>query len=214
MLPGKQTKHGEIGKPTLYHLVWRGKKKVDRTNGRVAVPQWSDQPNWSNRSRTLIAINHNTSDGCWRDFNKGTRTEKDSEKKAQAIRCEWMFGDKFDALPEEEFPWAKPEGFEAAGCRVSSSGFLGWRWRWRWGGGGSLSSVMEECGAVSLGSGIPFHTVVKKKEGKGWGGVGPLFSQSFAGWTSCSSGLFSIPRNSSSNSLSLLKVTLLKASLC
>lgn len=59
---------------------------------------------------------------------------------------------------------------------------------------------MEECGAVSLGQGIPFHTLVKKKKkgrrrGKGLGGAGPL-SQAFQGWTSCSSGLFSIPRNS------------------
>lgn len=63
-----------------------------------------------------------------------------------------------------------------------------------------MSSVMEECGAVSLGQGIPFHTLVKrKKEGQeekdGLGGVGPL-SQTFEDWTLCSSGLFSIPGNS------------------
>lgn len=46
------------------------------------------------------------------------------------------------------------------------------------GGGVSLSSVMEECGAVSVRQGIPFHTPVeKKKEGqdgrKKQGGTGP-----------------------------------------
>jgi len=79
-------------------------------------------------------------------------------------------GVEFDALPKLDFfsflPRVKPEAFETAGCRVGRPGFRravsfvvegG-------GGGGGLSSVMEECGAVSVGQSIPFHTLVKKKE--------------------------------------------------
>lgn len=105
--------------------------------------------------------------------------------------------------------------FETAGCRVGRPGLrlravvlteLGWV------GGGCLSSVMEECGAVSLGQGIPFHTRVRKRkngsrgEGRaGWSWASP---QTFGGRTLCSSGLFSIPRNSRLQ-LSPLRVTLL-----
>lgn len=75
-----------------------------------------------------------------------------------------------------------------------------------WGWGGNLSSVMEECGAVSLGQGIPFHTwaerarqrekeTAKGGEGRAWVELG-LFLRHFEGWTPCSSGLFSIPINS------------------
>lgn len=101
----------------------------------------------------------------------------------------------------------KPEAFETAGCRAGRPGFRDAAWEV---GADGLSSVMKECGAVSLGQGIPFHAAVKEeKEGQeerdGLGGAGPL-SQTFQGWTSCSSGLFSIPRKLCA-SRNLLKVT-------
>lgn len=68
----------------------------------------------------------------------------------------------------------KSEASETAGCRVGKPGFrVAVFCSSGRGGGVSLSSVMEECGAVSLGQGIPFHAVVKKKKkgrrrGMGW----------------------------------------------
>ena len=69
------------------------------------------------------------------------------------------------------FPQVEPEACETAGGRVGARD-----------GVGGLSSVKEECGAVSPGQSIPFHTWVKRKEGQeerdGLGGLGPL-SQMF-----------------------------------
>lgn len=76
-------------------------------------------------------------------------------------------GVEFDDLPKLDFPRVKPEAFETAGCRVGRGLGLGlWRLWWWWGGGG-LSSVMEECGAVSVGQSIPFHTLVERKRRAG-----------------------------------------------
>ncbi len=76
----------------------------------------------------------------------------------------------FDPLPKSDFPPVKPKAFETAGCRVGRSGFrvAAFTAAGEGGGGGSLSSVMEECGAVSLGQGIPFHTGKKEKRRAGW----------------------------------------------
>lgn len=78
-------------------------------------------------------------------------------------------GVELDALPKLDCPWVKPEAFETAGFGVSRPGFRVVVFAVVGGGegGGSLSSVMEECGAVSVGQSIPFHTAVKRKRRAG-----------------------------------------------
>ncbi len=76
-----------------------------------------------------------------------------------------------------------------------------------------MSSVMEECGAVSLGQGIPFHILVKRKrraggEGRGWVELG-LFLRRLRGGRCVPVAYFQFLETP--DKLSLLKVTLLQS---
>lgn len=67
----------------------------------------------------------------------------------------WAVIVAFDVLPNWDFPQVKPEAAESAGLAL--------RLVVRHGGPSSSSSAIEECEAVFLERGIPFHTRVKRK---------------------------------------------------
>lgn len=175
------------------------KKKVDRSDGELlCLTGAADLIGAIGDGHSLPSIT-----APLMDFGRiSTREEGETRK---AIRCTlvsrfWGMGVESEALPKLDFPVVKLEASETAGCRVGRPGFRAVEFTMEGGWvGGRLVICNGGMWGRLAGAGYSLSHSGKKKGGQekreGLGGVGPL-SQTFGGRTSCSSGLFSIPRKS------------------